>query len=89
LSDVSGSFVVECFWPEVKEADLQLLDRRIRDALNTVDGPEVRYLGSILMCDDEVVLCQFEGDPAAVRAAAQRAEVPFARILRTTRLPTP
>src|SRR5258708_33163035 len=47
----------------------------------TGDGESVRYLGSMLMPEDEVVLCFFEGSAATVRLAAQRAEVPFERIL--------
>jgi len=45
------------------------------------DGESVRYLGSMLMPEDEVVLCFFEGSATMVRRAAQRAEVPFERIL--------
>ena len=43
----------------------------------------VRYLGSILLRDDEVVLCQFEGPAGSVRDVAELAEVPFERILAT------
>jgi hypothetical protein len=45
----------------------------------------VRYLGSILMAEDEVVLCQFEGTSAAVREAAERAQIPFERIVEAFR----
>ena len=47
----------------------------------TLDGTPVRYLGSLLMREDEVVLCLFEGERAPVQAAAERAGVPFERIL--------
>lgn len=79
--ETSGSFVVECFWPGVTESDLAALERRVREV--TAGGP-VRYLGSILMREDEVVLCQFEGSAHAVRRVAERARVPFERILETT-----
>lgn len=79
--ETSGSFVVECFWPGVTEPDLAALERRVREV--TAGGP-VRYLGSILMREDEVVLCQFEGSADAVRRVAERARVPFERILETT-----
>jgi hypothetical protein len=39
------------------------------------------------MRDDEVVLCQFAGARAAVREVAERAEIPFERILETDRSP--
>jgi hypothetical protein len=41
------------------------------------------------MRTDEVVLCLFEGDEPAVRRAAERAEVPFERILEAARSPWP
>ena len=47
----------------------------------------VRYLGSILLREDEVVLCQFDGTAETVRAVAERAQVPFERILHAARSP--
>ena len=75
------SFVAECFWPGVREADVRALDERVRASL--ADG--VRYRGSILIRQDEVVLCEFEGTAAAVKSIAERAGVPFERLLETTR----
>lgn len=75
-----GSFVAECFWPDVRDADVRALDKRIEASL--VDG--VRYLGSILIRADEVVLCQFHGSADAIRAVAERARVPYERLLVTT-----
>jgi hypothetical protein len=85
MSAKVNSFVAECFWPDVHEQDIRRLDERILACIT--GGAGVRYLGSILMLEDEVVLCQFEGDAASVRAAAERAEVPFERILETSRSP--
>jgi len=50
-------------------------------------GENVRYLGSVLMRSDEVVLCFFEGSAAGVRRAAELAEIPFERILETAGSP--
>jgi hypothetical protein len=75
------SFIAECFWPDVSEADLDALDRRV--ALAATE--DVRYLGSILLREDEVVLCQFDGPGDSVRALAERAQVPFERILHAAR----
>jgi hypothetical protein len=82
----STSFVAECFWPGVSEDDLEALDERAAASADELrrDGRPVRYVGSILMRKDEVVLCRFEGPAGAVREAAERARVPFERILETT-----
>src|SRR5581483_11483940 len=80
----AGCFVAECFWPDVTEADLAALDQRLRAVAAELGSAQpFRYLGSILMREDDVVLCQFEGAAAAVRDAAERAGVPFERIVET------
>jgi hypothetical protein len=80
------SFVAECFWPGVSDDDLRALDERAGASVAalTAEGEAVGYLGSILVRDDEVVLCLFEGSAAAVRRAAERAAIPFERILEAT-----
>ena len=86
------SFVAECFWPGVREVDLHALDERAQAAAAVVSlaGEEVRYLGSILLREDEVVLCRFGGgDAVAVRRAAEEAAIPFERILETAQSPWP
>ena len=84
------SFVAECYWPDVDDADLATLDRRIEHVIAEL-APQraVRYLGSILLREDEVVLCQFEGTADSVRDVAELAEVPFERILATAHSPWP
>jgi hypothetical protein len=79
------SYVAECFWPGVTELDLGALDRRATASAEAASraGEPVRYLGSILMRVDEVVLCRFAGDAAAVRLVAERAAIPFDRIVET------
>jgi len=88
-SAAETSYVAECFWSGVRESDLLDLDRRIERsaAESTGAGAPVRYLGSMLIVDDEVVLCLFEGPLTTVRLVAERAGVPFDRILRSTRVP--
>lgn len=86
--ETAAGFVAECFWPDVDDADLDALDRRIREA-TIADDDGVRYLGSILLREDEVVLCQFEGRPETVRTIAARAQIPFERILAVGRSPWP
>ena len=77
IDSKNGRFVAECFWPDVDDADLVTFDRRIEWALADLKTePAVRYLGSILLREDEVVLCQFEGRAESVRSVAERAEIP-------------
>ena len=76
----SDSYVAECFWPDVHDEDVRALDERIHASLT--DG--VRYLGSILIREDEVVLCQFHGNADSVRAVAALARVPYERLLVAT-----
>ncbi len=86
-----GEYIAECFWPGVADADVRALDARAaRSAADLTDGgTPVRYLGSLLMREDEVVLCLFEGAQASVRRAAEQAEIPFERILETAGSPWP
>ena len=74
------SFVAECYWPDVHEEEVRTLDRRIAASITD----DVRYLGSVLIREDEVVLCHFEGTADAVRRVAERAHVPYERLLATT-----
>ena len=83
MRDTSTGFVAECFWTGVTEGDVSALDRRVENCVDEMkrEGDGVRYLGSMLIPEDEVVLCFFEGSAATVRQAAVRAKIPFERIL--------
>lgn len=82
-------YVAECFWPGVDEAAVRALDARTGGCAEELarTGEPVRYLGSILMHEDEVVLCLFEGSVAAVHRVAELAGIPFERIVETTHSP--
>jgi hypothetical protein len=80
MVEPAGSFVAECYLPDVRDEDVRTLDERIARSL--ADG--VRYLGSTFIREDEVVLCHFEGPADAVRQVAERAHVPYDRLLATT-----
>ena len=84
-----SEFVAECMWPDVHEADLRALDQRAAEQAERLaaGGTPVRYAGSILMREDEVVLCLFQGELEAVREVAQAAQIPYDRILETARSP--
>jgi hypothetical protein len=89
MGEGACSFIAECFWPGVTAAEVAALDQRAAASASelTQAGEPVRYLGSILMREDEVVLCQFEGAADAVRRAAELAEIPFERILEAAHSP--
>ena len=80
MAEPSTSFVAECYWPDVREEDVRALDRRIAASLDH----DARYLGSVLIREDEVVLCHFEGTADAIRRVAEQARVPYERLLATT-----
>lgn len=82
----STEYVAEVFWPGVTERDLAELDARARAHARE----EVRYVSSMLMPSDEVVFCFFVGPSAeAVQAVAERAEIPFERIVESVRAAAP
>ncbi len=80
MAEQAPNFVAECYWPDVREEDVRKLDQRIASSL----ADDVRYLGSMLIRDDEVVLCHFEGTADAIRRVAELARVPYERLLAAT-----
>ena len=86
---MAKEFVAECMWPGVRERDLHALDKRtVAEARRiSATGPPVRYLGSLLMREDEVVLCMFEGELDGIRATATAAGIPYDRLLESGRSP--
>ena len=90
MTATAGSgFVAECYWAGVRRDDLRSLDERVATCVTelTPTGEGVRYLGSMLIVEDEVVLCLFEGSAAEVRRVAERAAIPFGRLLSGTGAP--
>jgi hypothetical protein len=51
-----GGFIVERYWPGVTEAGVRVAAAALRAAA----GADIRYLGSIVMPGDEVVLFRFD-----------------------------
>ena len=80
MAEPDASFVAECYWPDVREEEVLELDQRIAASLSD----DVRYFGSVLIREDEVVLCHFEGTAEAIRRVAERARVPYERLLAAT-----
>jgi hypothetical protein len=84
------TYLVECFWPGVSQEQLVLAGAQARQAALqlSADGAAVRYLGAILVPADEVVFYLFESASAEfVRAANERAAIPFERIVESVQLP--
>jgi hypothetical protein len=86
VSGFTSSYAAECFWTGVTEEDVLAQEERIRAAVSEIAavGQPVGYSGSLLMPTDEVVLFLFEGSEDLVRQAAERAGVPFDRIVPTS-----
>jgi hypothetical protein len=89
FSEQEPQYLVECLWPGVSADDLRLLDTRADASVTRLSqtGETVRYLGSLLVREDEVVFCMFEGEPPAITRAAEEAEIPFGRILEAIHSP--
>jgi hypothetical protein len=73
--------VAECLLPGLSRATAEALGRRVRQELAGLPGRRVTFLGSLLMPEDEVLLCVFTGPEAEVRAVSERAGLPFERIV--------
>jgi hypothetical protein len=73
--------VAECLMPGMSRATAAALGRRVRQELSGLPGQRVTFLGSLLMPEDEVLLCLFAGPEDEVREVSERAGVPFERIL--------
>ena len=73
--------VAECLLPGLSHATAEALGRRVRQEIAGPPGSQVTYLGSLLMPEDEVLMCLFTGPEAEVRAVSERAGLPFERIL--------
>jgi hypothetical protein len=71
------TYLVECYWPGVTEDSVAALTR------SQAEG-DVAWLESILVPEDEIVLCLFDGPSAeAVGCSSRRSGLPFERITRS------
>ena len=78
--------VAECLLPGLSRATAEALGRRVRQELASLPERQVSFLGSLLMPEDEVLLCLFAGTRAEVRAVSEQAGLPFERILACVRV---
>jgi hypothetical protein len=78
---VSKTFVVECFWPDVRPAQIDEAAARLRRT-TAAEGDPVAFTGSIFIPGDEVVFYLFEGDSEdAVRDTCMSAAIRFERVV--------
>jgi hypothetical protein len=81
-----GGFIVERYWPGVTEADIRLTAA----ALQAAGGADIRFLGSILMPGDEVVLFRFDAVSARrVAASSEQAGLRCDRVVPAVFLDAP
>lgn len=73
--------MVECYWPEMTEDGVREVLERVAWIKSPSGQEGVRPLGSFLVPSDGMVIFLFEGSSAAIRDAAEVAEVPFDRIV--------
>jgi hypothetical protein len=76
----SGWQIAECLLPGITPAIAEALGDQVRAELARSRSP-VSFIGSLLMPEDEVLLCLFAGPLAEVRSASEGAGLPFERIL--------
>lgn len=82
-------YLAECLWPGVTEADLRKLDVRVQAsvAASRDMNMRVRYLGAMLVAEDDVAFFFFSGASAlAVETVARSAGIPFERVVESTRI---
>jgi hypothetical protein len=82
----------KCYWPGVTEDEL---DRAAASAIREAQtvsrtGTQVRYLGSLLFPDDELVLCLFAAaSQVPIRQTTEHAGIPCERLMQTLWIPSP
>ena len=77
-------YLAEQYQPGTDIVELRRATARLADAAAalTADGVYVRFAGASFVRSDESCFCRFESDSIdAVRAACQRAQFPYDRIL--------
>jgi|SRR5579862_9114369 len=71
-------YAAKCYWPGVDRAVLERVTARAAKA----GAAAVRYRGTLLFAQDDVVLCLFEAPSrAAARRASEEAGIPCERLI--------
>jgi hypothetical protein len=85
--DATAMFMVECYWPEMTPDRVRQILERVARTDSRRAQSAVRPLGSLLVPSDGMVIFLFDGTSAAIRDAANTAEVPFDRIVKVHHIP--
>jgi uncharacterized protein DUF4242 len=72
--------IAECLLPGITSAIAEELGEQVKAELARSRSP-VTFIGSLLMPEDEVLLCLFAGPSAEVRTISEQAGLPFERIV--------
>jgi hypothetical protein len=89
MLDVEGSYLAECFWPGVTPEAVQAADLRARRRVAQLheEGFPLRYLGSLVVPGDEVVVFEFAAPSQEIVAQlCLEAELPVDRVVESVRL---
>ncbi len=73
--------ITECLVPGVTAADAAEMGQRIAEELGQPDLAQVKFLGSLLVPEDEVLLFVFAGPRDGVRVLTDRAGLPYERVV--------
>jgi hypothetical protein len=72
-------YAAKCFWPGVAEEDVRLASVRASSR-----APSSAFRGALYLPADELVLCLFEAESAAVvKRESERAGMPCERVIET------
>lgn len=83
-------FLVESYWPGVSAERVAAADAETWQALKVLGDDQARYLGSMLVPGDELLLRVFAGGSAALISEANaRAGVPVERVVQIVALGLP
>lgn len=77
------TYLVECFWPGVTREAVETANERARECSAALrrEGSGLRFIGSLLVPDDEVVFFQFTATSSEeVARASREAQLPFDRV---------
>lgn len=81
---MEATYLVECFWPGVTREAVEAANGRAgeRAAERRSEGSSLRFLGSLLVPEDEVVFFRFAAASGEeVTRASRDAALPFARVV--------